>query len=76
MKSRKWVWTMLLLLGSIPFLVAFGYCFVSSLLDRGGPVWKMSFVDYLFGYSFLYWPTYVIGIILIAISVGKLKNKH
>ena len=75
MKRGKWKWIILLVLGSIPFLVALGFCFVSSLLDGGGLL-KMSFVDYLLGYSFLYWPTYVIGIILIAIYVGKLKNKH
>ncbi len=75
MKSGKWLWKIVLLLGSVPFLVALGYCFVSSLLDGGGPFLKMSFGDYLILYSFLYWPTYLIGIVLIALSLVKLKKK-
>ncbi len=72
MKSGKWLWKIVLLLGSVPFLAALGYCFVSSLLDGGGPggpFLKMSFGDYFILYSFLYWPTYLIGIALIALSL-------
>lgn len=77
MKSGKWIWKVLLLLGSVPFLVAFIYCVVSSLLDGGGPLLpKMSLGEYLLLYSFLYWPTYIIGIALIALSIVKLKKKH
>lgn len=76
MKNGKWIWKVLLFLGTIPFLVAFIYCIVSSLLDGGGPILKMSLGDYLILYSFLYWPTYMIGIALIALSIVKLKKKH
>lgn len=76
MKNGKRIWKVLLFLGTIPFLVAFIYCIVSSLLDGGGPILKMSLGDYLILYSFLYWPTYMIGIALIALSIVKLKKKH
>lgn len=33
-------------------------------------------VIYLIMYSFLYWPTYVIGIVLIALSVAKIRKKR
>ena len=69
MKNRKWIWKLLRLLGLAPFLFALGFCLVSSLLDGGGPPFgKMSFWDYLIFYSFLYWYTYVMGIILIVLS--------
>lgn len=67
MKNRQWIWKLLRLLGLAPFLFALGFCFVSSILDRGGPL-KMTFGDYLIFYSFLYWYTYVIGIALIVLS--------
>lgn len=76
MENGKWIWKVLLFLGTIPFLVAFIYCIVSSLLDGGGPILKMSLGDYLILYSFLYWPTYMFGIALIALSIVKLKKKH
>ena len=77
MKNRQWIWKLLRLLGLAPFLFALGFCLVSSLLDRGGPLFgKMTFWDYLIFYSFLYWYTYVIGIALIALSVIKTKKNH
>lgn len=72
MKGRKWVWKVLMLSGLAPFLFALGYCFVSSLLDSG----KISFWEYLVMWSFLYWYTYVIGMILIVLSaVCRSKSK-
>ena len=68
MKGRKWVWKILLFLGSVPFLIALAFCFVSSLTAYG-----MSFGDYIVLYSFLYWPTYIIGIVLIVLSFVKIK---
>lgn len=77
MKNKKRVWKILLFLGTAPFLFALGYCFASSLLDSGGSLFgKLSFWDYLIFYSFLYWYTYVIGIILIVLSVIKMKKNH
>lgn len=77
MKNKKRVWKILLFLGTAPFLFALGFCFVSSLLDSGGPLFgRMSFWDYLIFYSFLYWYTYVIGIILIVLSVIRMKKDH
>ena len=69
MKSGKLIWKILLILGIAPFLLAVGFCLVSSLLDGGGPPFgKMSFWDYLIFYSFLYWYTYVMGMVLIVLS--------
>ncbi|MCI9169456.1 MAG: hypothetical protein HFF42_00730 [Lawsonibacter sp.] len=77
MKNRKWIWKLLRLLGLAPFLFALGFCLVSSLLDSGGPLFgKMTFGDFFFMYSCLYWYTYVIGIILIVLSVIRIKKNH
>lgn len=77
MKSGKGVWKFLFFVGISPFLVAIGYCFVSSLLDSGGPVFGcMTFWDYLIFFSFLYWPTYLIGIALILLSLTMINRKH
>ncbi len=57
-------------LGCSPFLAAIGFCFVTRLTG------SWSFWDYLIMYSFLYWPTYVIGIVLIALSVAKIRKKR
>ena len=70
MEQRKQIWKILLFLGCVPFLIAIGFCFITSLTG----IW--SFWDYLILYSFLYWPTYVLGIVLIALSVAKIKKKH
>lgn len=70
MKTRKGKWIILLMIGMIPFLIAFGFCFFSSMTAHDMPFW-----DYIFLYSFLYWPTYVIGIILIVLSLVKIKSK-
>ena len=61
MKGRKWAGRGLLLLGLVPFLFAFGF---SCLLDSG----RTSFWEYLVMWSFLYWYTYVIGMILLVLS--------
>lgn len=77
MKSGKWIWNFLLFLGTAPFLFALGFCFISSLLNSGGSLFgKITFWDFLFMYSCLYWYTYVIGITLIVLSVKEIKKNH
>ena len=68
MKSKKIWWTMLIL-GVIPFAVPF-FGFAYEILNASS--WTL--LDYCLLYSFVYWPTYVIGLILIVISVYKLNK--
>ena len=66
MKKRK-IWWILLIIGIIPFVapfIAFEYEMINS------SSWVL--VDWLILYSFIYWPTYIVGLILILISVYKL----
>lgn len=64
------IWKIMLAVGILPFLlpfITFGY---EMLIGSG---WTL--LDWLIMYSFIYWPTYLIGLILIAVSASKLMDK-
>ena len=68
MKNKR-LWWLLLAVGIIPFaapLIAFMYEMINS------SSWTL--VDWLVLYSFVCWPTYVVGLILTIISVYKLRK--
>ena len=68
MKNKK-LWWVLLIIGIIPFaapFIGFAYEMINS------SSWTL--VDWLVLYSFVYWPTYVVGLILTIISVHKLRK--
>ena len=84
MNKKNILWKLLLIIGLIPFVIPFlfgiikaiigdslGLCFVDCKISYGLPV----FLNFVSFYSFVYWPTYVIGIILIIISIVQLL-KH
>ena len=67
---NKKLWRTLLVLGIVPVLIpvfGFGY----EMLNGSG--WTL--LDYLVLYSFLNWPTYLVGLVLIVISVFKLRGR-
>ena len=68
MKSKK-LWWAIFTLGILPFAIPF-FGFAYELLNTSS--WTL--FDYFLLYSFLYWPTYIVGLILIAISLYKLKK--
>ena len=68
MKNKELWWTMLVL-GVLPFAVPF-FGFAYEMLNASS--WTL--LDYLVFYSFLFWPTYILGLVLIIISVCKLKK--
>jgi len=66
MKNKE-LWWVLLFIGIIPFaapFIGFAYEMINS------SSWTL--LDWLVLYSFVYWPTYVVGLILILISVYKM----
>ena len=68
MKNKEF-WWVLLIVGIVPFaapFIGFAYEMINSS--------SWSFADWLVLYSFVYWPTYVVGLILIIISVCKLRK--
>ena len=68
MKNKE-LWWVLLITGVIPFAAPF-IGFAYELINSSS--WTL--VDWLVLYSFVYWPTYVVGLILVIISVCKLRK--
>lgn len=64
--SKRIIWKLLLVIGIIPFIVPF----VLGLYRMSIESWNYG--DWLILYSLVYWPTYLIGLVLIAISIFKL----
>ena len=57
--NRSILYKVLLIIGTLPFLVPIVWGLVSVTKNVG-------LIDFLILYSFLYWPTYLLGIALIA----------
>ena len=83
MKDKKIVWIILLVIGIISFLIPLitgiydsingfsGLCFAGCDYYYG----FNAFIDSIYLYSFIFWPTYIIGILLLVLSIIKLKFK-
>ena len=68
MKDKK-IWWIILAVGIIPFTIPF-LCFLYEMINAS----SWSLIDWLVLYSFVYWPTYVVGIVLIFLSACKLRK--
>ena len=80
--KKKIIWIILLIIGLIPFIVPLitatydsingfsGLCFVGCVPYYG----FKAFFDCIYLYSYIAWPTYIIGIILIVLSIIKLRK--
>ena len=60
------IWKILIFLGTIPFLVPVLLGVYRMQIES----WTMT--DWLILYSFIYWPTYIVGVVLIALGAVKL----
>lgn len=68
--KKKLIWKLLLVIGICPFIVPF----LLGLYRMSIESWAMA--DWLVMYSFIYWPTYLIGFGLILFALIKiLKNQ-
>jgi len=76
-------WIKLLFVGMIPFGIVICYGLYSFFVGSSGLCIKNcyqvngfeKFMDNVILYSYVYWPTYIIGIILIVISVMNLMKE-
>lgn len=59
-------WKIILAIGICPFILPIIVGFYKMSIES----WTM--LDWLIMYSFIYWPTYLIGFVLIAIAINKL----
>ena len=83
MKDKKLIWKILLILGLMPFITVICYglynaingfaafCILSCTKDYG----FVAFRDSIILYSYVFWPTYIIGLVLIILSIIKLRKK-
>ena len=67
--KRRGLWRALLALGLLPFVLPF----LIGLYRMSIESWAMP--DWLVMYSFIYWPTYVAGLVLILLSAWQLSKK-
>ena len=67
--KNKLIWKILLIIGIIPFVIPFVLGFYRMSIES----WTLP--DWLIMYSFVYWPTYIVGLVLITISIFKLAKK-
>jgi len=82
MKNKNLVWKILLIIGLIPFFIVIGYGMYASIngfsalcvLNCTKEYGFIAFRDSVLLYSYVFWPTYIIGLILITLSVIKLRN--
>ena len=70
--KRNLIWKLLLLGGICPFLAPLVMGAYTMCVEHG---WTWG--DWLVLYSFVYWPTYVIGVALIILAVwGLCREKN
>lgn len=67
--KKKLIWKILLFIGIIPLIIPFVLGFYRMSIES----WTLP--DWLIMYSFVYWPTYIVGLVLITISIFKLAKK-
>lgn len=83
MKNKKIIWKILLTIGFIPFIIPVFLGIGSAIFGHAGLCFFgcdvvygfKAFFDSIYLYSYLFWPTYIIGIILIVFSFIKLRKR-
>ena len=69
--KKKTKWKVVLAIGISSFILPFIIGFYRMSIES----WTM--LDWLIMYSFIYWPTYIIGFVLIVIAInGFLSEKN
>ena len=66
---NKNLWKFLLCVGAVPFVIPVILGLYHMVIES----WLL--IDWLFLYSVIYWPTYLIGLGLIVLAAIKLKKK-
>lgn len=72
--KKNLLWKILLVVGIVPFVVPFAAAVWNIYMIHSHPGWTV--FDFVFIYSFLYWPTYILGLVLIGLSIYKLKKNR
>lgn len=81
-RSKKTIWKILLFCGFIPFIIPIFLGIGSTIFGHAGlcffgceKVYGIkAFLESIYLYSYLLWPSYIIGLLLIVFSTIKLKK--
>jgi len=69
MKKKDSISKYLILTGTLPFIIAI----LSGIYKTTIESWN--FINWLILYSYVFWPTYIIGILLIIIGIIKIIRR-
>lgn len=78
---KKKLWLILFILGLLPFVVLLIGGIYASITGFSGIAFSAlhygfsAFMDWVILWSFLYWPSYIVGMILIIVSMIIKKGK-
>lgn len=67
---KKHLWKLLIGIGIVPLVLPF----ILGVYRMSIEHWKLW--DWLILYSFIYWPTYVVGVVLIVVGVVLWRRKR
>ena len=67
---KKHLWKILIGIGMLPLVLPFILGVYHTMIES----WKV--LDWVILYSYLYWPTYVLGILLIVAGIVMKKKKQ
>ncbi len=68
--KKNLIWNIILIIGIIPFILPFAFGIYKISIES----WTM--FDWLVMYSYIFWPTYIVGAAVIAVSIiGRLVKK-
>ncbi len=70
--KKNLLWKIITLMGIVPFVAPFAAAIWNIYLIHSHPGWTV--FEFVFIYSFLYWPTYILGLIAIVLGVYKSKK--
>jgi len=70
--KKDTIWKILLAIGFVPFIAPFAAAVWNIYMIHSHPGWSV--FDFVFIYSFLYWPTYIIGLAAIIFAAVKIKK--
>lgn len=83
-KKEKMIWKILFVIGMLPFIILLSFGVYNSINGFSGMCFFNCYnyygiralMDSVVLYSYIFWPTYIIGFVFIILSVKNLKKKR
>ena len=83
MKKKNILWKAILIIGIVPFVMALGFAAYSAVTGFSGlcilnckDIYGIpAFLDSIIMYSYVFWPTYIVGLVMEVISIVYAKKE-